>query len=190
MSKAKNLLPNIVKASNDKEAVKVLYDILEALHLSESYTNLIKIRDEFSDYKENYNRITDGYNSSSKSVEDMLNTRLSLNFLYRDIVDKFSYSINKNKIFFEEAKSSYRADAMKELKEDKETSEIFNTKSTSSLRDIMGYSNLYREYTSNASISYGLYQELNNTLNSIRQFIDLLASSIKQEQLILQKDVK
>ena len=67
---------------------------------------------------------------------------------------------------------------------------MFGAKSTSALRDIVGIAGSYKEYISNASVSYGLYQELNNILNSIRMFIDLLSGSIKNEQIILMKDAK
>ena len=49
MSKARDIIPKIIKSSNKSDALAVLNDILEALHLSESYTNLIKIRDSFSE---------------------------------------------------------------------------------------------------------------------------------------------
>ena len=190
MNKARDIIPKIIKSSNKSEALVVLNDILEALHLSESYTNLIKIRDNFSEKKQEYVDITDEYNSSPQTIEDMLEARKYLNFLYRDISDQFSYIINKNKILFEEEKTSVRAESMKRLKEDATVQEMFKTKSTSGLRDIVGLDDGYKEYIANASISYGLYQELNNILTSIRMFIDFLASSIRAEQLINEKDVK
>mgnify|MGYP003583717058 FL=1 len=190
MSKARDIIPKIIKSSNKSEALVVLNDILEALHLSESYTNLIKIRDNFSEKKQEYVDITDEYNSSPQTIEDMLEARKYLNFLYRDISDQFSYIINKNKILFEEEKTSVRAESMKRLKEDATVQEMFKTKSTSGLRDIVGLDDGYKEYIANASISYGLYQELNSILTSIRMFIDFLASSIRAEQLINEKDIK
>ena len=190
MSKARDIIPKIIKSSNKSEALVVLNDILEALHLSESYTNLIKIRDNFSEKKQEYVDITDEYNSSPQTIEDMLEARKYLNFLYRDISDQFSYIINKNKKLFEEEKTSVRAESMKRLKEDATVQEMFKTKSTSGLRDIVGLDDGYKEYIANASISYGLYQELNSILTSIRMFIDFLASSIRAEQLINEKDIK
>lgn len=189
-SKAKELLPKIIGATSNPEAIEVLHDILEVLHLSDNYTNLVKVRDDFSEEKANFRAITDEYNSADKTIENMINTRTKLNFLYRDISDKFSYTVNKNKIYFEEEKTAVRAKAMENLKKSKEAQEIFKTKSTSGLRDIVGFDGLYQEYISNASISYGLYQELSSVLNSIRMFIDLLASQIKHEQLVIQKDAK
>ena len=82
MSKARDIIPKIIKSSNKSEALVVLNDILEALHLSESYTNLIKIRDSFSEKKQEYVDITDEYNSSPQTIEDMLEARKYLNFLY------------------------------------------------------------------------------------------------------------
>lgn len=190
MSKSRELIPKIVEASNKTEAIEVLHDVLQALYLTNNYTDIVKLKDEFADQKEKYNRITDEYKALDKNLANMIETRTRLNFLYRDISDKFSFDVNRLKIYFEEYKTSVRAESMKNLKEDKDIQELFNAKSTSALRDIVGISGKYQEYIANASISYGLYQELNNILNSIRMFIDLLASQIKHEQLILQKDAK
>lgn len=190
MSKAKDLLPKIIQASNNQEAIRTLNDVLEALHLSNSYTDLVKIKDGLQEEKEKYNVITDNYNNSEKLLENMILTRTELNFSYRNISDKYSFEIYKHKIYWEEVKTSVRAESIKKLKEDEDIQKMFNTKSTSGLRDIVGLDSSYKSYISNASISYGLYQELNTLLNSIRMFIDLLASSIKNEQIVLQKDVK
>ena len=120
----------------------------------------------------------------------MLNTRTALNFCYRDISDNYSFEVYKHKVFWEESKTSVRAESMRKLKDDEEVQKIFSTKSASAVRDIVGLDSGYKSYISNASISYGLYQELNTLLNSIRMFIDLLASAIKTEHIIQQKDVK
>jgi hypothetical protein len=190
MSKAAELLPKIQEASTQKEALAVLHVILETLHLTSNYTRLVSLKNKLEEYKDRYNEITDDYQKSEKSLRDMTEARTELNFIYRDISDKLSFEIYKNKIFFEENKTAIRAESIKSLKHNEEVQKDFNVKSASGLRDIVGLDNSYKEYIENASISYGLYQELNSTLNSMRMFIDLLASSIKNEQLIIQKDVK
>ena len=190
MSKAAELLPKIQEASTQKEALSVLHVILETLHLTSNYTRLVSLKNKLEEYKDRYNEITDDYQKSEKSLRDMTEARTELNFIYRDISDKLSFEIYKNKIFFEENKTAIRAESIKSLKHNEEVQKDFNVKSASGLRDIVGLDNSYKEYIENASISYGLYQELNSTLNSMRMFIDLLASSIKNEQLIIQKDVK
>lgn len=190
MSKTTQLIPKIIEAKNKDEAIEILYKLMEALHLSESYTNLIKVRNSFTEMKEKYKSITDEYQKSEKTIKDMLETRSQLNFLYRDISDEFTYKINKNKIFFEEEKTAVRGESIKRMKENNEIQEMFKTKSASGLRDIVGLDDGYKEYIANASISYGLYQELTSILTSIRMFIDLLASNIRAEQTIIEKDAK
>lgn len=190
MSKSKELIPKIINASDKNEAVEILHDVLELLHLSDSYTNLVKVRDDLAEQKQIFREITDAYNSAEKTIDVMMTFRKDMNFLYRDISDKFSYIVNKQKIFFEQEKTAVRAKAMENLRNSKEAQEIFKTKSTSGLRDIVGFDASYQEYISNAAVSYGLYQELSSILNSIRMFVDLVAGQIKYEQLILQKDVK
>lgn len=190
MSKAKDLLPKIIEATTKKEAIEVLHDVLEALYLTNNYTDIVRIKDALGESKERYGRITDEYNDSGRSIEVMMKTRTELNFLYRDISDKFSFDINRLKIFYEECKTSVRAESMKNLKGDTEIQAIFNAKSTSSLRDIVGLSDTYREFIANYSIAYGLFKDLEVLLNSIRMFIDLLASGIKNEQSIIIKDAR
>lgn len=190
MSKAKELLPKIIGATNNKQAVEVLHLLLESLYLTNDYTDIVKLKDKLTDYKDNYRTITDTYEQSKRTIEDMLNCRTNLNFLYRDTSDAMSFDVNRLKIFYEEAKTSVRGESLKNLKEDKAIQETFNAKSTSALRDIVGISGKYQEYIANYSISYGLYKDLEALLNSIRMFLDLLSSAIKNEQLILQKDIK
>lgn len=190
MSKSKELIPKIINASDKNEAVEILHDVLELLHLSDSYTNLVKVRDDLAEQKQIFREITDAYNSTDKTIDVMMTFRKDLNFLYRDISDKFSYIVNKQKIFFEEEKTSVRAKSMENLRNNKEAQEIFKTKSVTGLRNIVGFDASYQEYISNAAVSYGLYQELSSILNSIRMFVDMVAGQIKYEQLVLQKDVK
>lgn len=190
MSKSTHIIPQIIEAKTNEEAIKVMFSLMEALHLSENYTNLIGVRNTFSEKKEEYQKITEEYRKSDKNIEMMLKTRTELNFLYRDIADRYSYIINKNKILFEEEKTAVRGESIKRLREDESVQELFKTKSASGLRDIVGLDDGYKEYIANASISYGLYQELISVLTSIRMFIDLLASSISVEKTILEKDAK
>lgn len=190
MSKAIDLIPKIISAQSKKDAIEVLNETLIALHLTNSYTDLVKIKDDLEEYEVRFKVITDSYDDSSKNIEDMLNTRLSLNFLYRDTVDQFSFKINSQKIFWEERKTAVRGESLMRLRHDEKVQESFKTKSTSALRDIVGLDDGYQEYITNASLSYGLYQQLMNFLNSIRQFIDYLASAIKNEHIIQQQDAR
>ena len=116
MSKAKDLLPGIIGASTNKEAIEMLHEVLEALHLTNSYTDLVKIKDGLQEEKERYNNISDDYRKSGKTLEDMVKTRTELNFCYRDISDKYSFEVYKHKIYWEEVKTSVRAESIKKLK--------------------------------------------------------------------------
>lgn len=189
-NKSKDLIPKIISSKDKKEAISVLNDVLEALYLTNNYTDIVRIKDSFTEQKDRYRKVTDTYEHGKRDLESMLNTRTELNFLYRDISDEFSFDINRLKIFYEECKTSVRAESMKNLKGDTEIQAIFNAKSTSSLRDIVGLSDTYREFIANYSIAYGLFKELESVLNSVRMFIDLMSSSIKSEQIIQMKDAK
>lgn len=187
--KAHLLLPKICEAQTNEQAIAVLYEILKELHLNSDYTDLIHLKDKLDEYRKDFEKLTDDYSNTHHTLDDMMELRTNLNFLYRDI-SELSFMINKNKIYFEEYKTVARAASIKELKNNPDFVEKFGIKSVSGIRDVVGEDGGYQEYVNLSSISYGLYQDNLNLLNSIRMWIDLMASGIKNEQLILQKDVK
>lgn len=188
--KSKDLIDKIVKADNKTSALETLYDILKSLHLTNNYTELVKVKNNLDQKKEDFKRITNAYNIEDKNIDNIINCRQHLNFLYRDIVDEFSFTINKNKIYFEEARGTIKADSYKNLQENQELIEEFGLKSKTALKDFLHYSEIYREYTANYSIAYALYKELDGLLNSIKQFIDLLSGQIRLELNIQTHDAK
>lgn len=96
MSKAAELLPKMVEVKNKTEALEVLYQILQSLHLTNNYTDLVKIKDELEEKKTAFHSITDAYGKSEKTLQTLMDYRQHLSFLYRDVVDQFSFKINKN----------------------------------------------------------------------------------------------
>lgn len=184
MSKAAHLIPKIIEASDKNQAVEVLYDLLQTLHLSQDYTSLVKIKDELDEKAADFDRIIAGIEGKILSIDELNNFRWQLSLLYREISDKFSFKINKTKIYFEESRGTIKADSFKEIKDSPELSEELGVKSTSALKDFLHYSGIYREYTSNYSIAYGLYKQLDGLLSSIQHFINYTASKIKSEQEI------
>lgn len=190
MSKAAELLPKMVEVKNKTEALEVLYQILQSLHLTNNYTDLVKIKDELEEKKTDFHSITDAYGKSEKTLQALMDYRQHLSFLYRDVVDQFSFKINKNKIYFEEARGTIKADSYKSLKDNEELQAEFGLKSKTALKDFLHYSEIYREYTANYSIAYALYKELDGLLNSIKQFIDLISGQIRLELNIQNQDVK
>jgi hypothetical protein len=176
--KAGELIPKIISADTKEKAIEVLNDTLEALYLTTDYTELVHLKDVLNGYEKQYKEISDRYRSldSPRRFENVHGIRVDLNFLYRDIVDELDFSINKNKIYYEERKTIVRSSSILELREDSEFQERIKATSTSALRDVMGESGSYKKYVSLASISYGLYQNLRDLLNSIRLMTDSLAS--------------
>lgn len=176
--KAGELLPKIIEATDRNSAIKVLNDVLEALYLTHNYTELVGLKDTLSGYEAKYKEISNRYRNleSPKTFDAVHDIRVDLNFLYRDIVDELDFDVNRLKIYYEEVKTSVRADSMLSLKEDEDFQAKIKANSTSALRDIVGADDGYKEYVSLASISYGLYQNLRNLLNSVRQMTDSLAS--------------
>lgn len=190
MSKTSELIPKIKEAKTNEDALAIMHGLLEALHLTNNYTDLVKLKTKFDESKSEYEKIINEYKNSEKDMEVLLNTRSTLNFFYIDVFSNFSFEINKNKIYWEEHKTVTRAKAMERLKDNEEFQKVFKTKSTSGIRDVMGYDEGYQEFVAIYSMSYGFYKELESYLTSIRMMIDYLASAIKNEQIILQKDAK
>jgi hypothetical protein len=189
---SQQIVDDIVLAKDKPEAKKILHDIFEALHLTNDYTALIKLKQQLDVLKEDYVKTSDSLRelATPRTYVDIHEIRVELNFLYRDIADNLSFEINRLKIYYEEAKTIKRGEAIMSLSNNEDVKSKFNTKSTSSLRDIVGLEQSYKEYAKLSSISYGLYQDLQNTLNSIRQMIDSIASEEKVAFEIEKRDVK
>lgn len=190
------LLPMIVNATTEAEAIEVLEETLKALCLTSSYSELIKLKNTLDDHKRDFRRISDEYRSLSvpRSHLNIQHYRTELNFLYRDIVDDIVFDINRLKIHFEEYKTVQRAESLSSLKENKSIIQKFGRGdkplSTSALREILGADANYREYVHLASTSYGLYQEVAKVLDSIKSMSDTMASELRNTTEINLKDVK
>ncbi len=190
--KAGELLPLIIAAQTDEDAIGVLNKTLEALYLTSNYTEIVALQDELKAFEKQYREISDQYRSLvvPRSYDDLHNIRVELNFLYRDISDSLTFDTNRLKIHFEETKTVQRAVSMQNLKRNEDVQRDFKASSASALRDIVGLDGDYVEHTACQSISYGLYQNLSTLLNGIRQMVDSIASEEKRELLILSKDQK
>lgn len=188
-NKSAELIPLIIEAKTKEDAVKILTTTLEILHLSTSYTEMVRLRDRLNHYQSEFKRLTAGLDTEGVIIEyQALNeSRMSLGFLFRDIQDELSAPINSNKIYYEEVKTVRRAEGMQELK-GSEVAKDFKATSASSLRDLVGASETYAKYSAEYSIAYGNYKTLENLLNSIRLVLDAIASREKHELIILQKE--
>lgn len=176
--KAGELIPKIISADTKEKAIEVLNDTLEALYLTTNYTELVHLKDVLNDYEKQYKEISDRYRrlESPRRFEDVHSIRVDLNFLYRDIVDELDFSINFNKIFYEKRERTVKVESMREAKGDEDLQSELKSTSISALDKIKGGTSVYQEYISLSSISYGLYQNLRDLLNSIRLMTDSLAS--------------
>lgn len=193
--KSADLIPLIVKASDEASAIDVLHKTLEYLHLSSDYTTLVALKDRMSEFQSVYDGIVERYKSLSfpREYKDLAETRDELAFLYRDIQDELSFEINKLKIYWgEDAKTSVRAESMLSSKENEALKKANNGKdlSLSSLEKVYGAADEYKEFMNLYSVAYGLYHGLLNLLASIRLTSDSVASQAAHALTVLQKDVK
>lgn len=176
--KAGELIPKIINADTKEKAIEVLNDTLEALYLTTNYTELVHLKDVLNGYEKQYKELSDAYRSLvfPRQFKDVHGIRVDLNFLYRDIVDELDFSVNFNKIFYEKRERTVKVESMREAKGDEALQSELKSTSISALDKIKGGTSIYQEYISLSSISYGLYQNLRDLLNSIRMMTDSLAS--------------
>lgn len=188
--KSQELIPKIISAKTDDDAIAILYETLNALYLTSDYTDIVALKDKLEEHKAEFKRITNEFREEEHDYDSVIKYRTDLNFLYRDIQDQLTFDVNRLKIHYEEYKTVQRFESMSSLKDNEEISGKFKAKSASAIRDIIGGDSGYKEYVSLASISYGLWQELGKVLESIRLFTDTLASMAKREMTIDIKDAK
>lgn len=193
-NKAEKLIPVIMAASTQEEAIGALIEIAETMHLTQNYSHLIGLKDQLDAYENKFKDIIKQYNSiRSQGVRDydqLHNIRLELNFLYQELNDELGFEINKAKILNEEKKTVIRAEAMRDLKNDPEFQKDIKATSASALRDLVGAASVYQEYVSMASVAYGMYSEFHKLMDGIKMMTDSLASECRQAQYVEQKDVK
>ena len=192
MNKAKDLVPLIVGATDEKAAVNVLVKVAETLHLSQNYTHLVTLKDTMEEYKEKFKEISNRYRQipTPRPYNSLHELRMELSFVFRDFTDDLAFEINKSKIFHEERKTEARAIAMVELKNDPDFQKQIKATSTSALRDIIGASSSYQEFITLASFSYGLYQEYQKMSDAMKMLNDSLASECREAQYHDLKDAK
>lgn len=190
--KSKILVPQIIAAKTEEEAIVVLKETLKVLNLTTDYVDLNNIKYILNGFESKYKEISEQYRnlSTPKNYEDVHEIRVDLNFLFRDITDEVVFDINKNKIYFEEQKTVQRAESMIQLREDEKFQGKIKATSTSALRDIYGAAEGTKEFVNLAAISYGLYKNLESLLNSIRMTTDSISSEEKYLLAVAIKDVK
>lgn len=192
MSKSEKLIPLIVAAVDEESAISVLWQVLKELHLTSNYTDLVALKERIDYFKKCYRDTSDEYRAltAPRSIDDVLHYRVELNFLYRDINDELTFDINRLKIYYEEYKTVQRFESMENVRVNDIVVENYKVKSASALRDIVGADPKYTEFTSLASVSYGLWQELSKLLESIKLLTDSLSAEAKRATVIEYKDVK
>ena len=190
-NKSAELLPRIIEAKTKEESIGILNDILNILHLSTSYTKMTELRDKINIFSTKLKEEVEDLNLDDVVYEyEFLNSkRMKLAFLYTRVHDELSASVNSNKIFYEEIKTTRRAEALQNLK-DSGVAQTFNAKSASALREILGADKTYSEYASEYAIAYGNYKALDSLLSSIQLWIDSISSREKRELINIQKDTK
>lgn len=177
--KAKKLIEAIQVSQTYEEALATLHLVLKELYLTNTYTDLVRIQDSIKAFQKRFKEITKGYTSDIIDVRVLNKLRTDLNFLYRDIVDELCANVNRMRTYYEEMKTVARADGMNELKDDKDLAEKFNVKSASAARDLLGNSETYRKYVTEASLAYSNYKVLDALLTSIRMTIDGIAGHVR-----------
>lgn len=193
--KSAELLPKIIAAKNNDEAITVLNETLKYLHLTSDYIDLVYLKDTMENFQIEYGEIIEKHKNIPfpRSYEALAEVRDELAFLYREIQDSLSFEINKTKILHgDDRKATVRAESIISAKENEDLKKANNNKqlSLSSLDRVYGISEEYQEYINLYALSYGLYHGLINLLSSIRLMSDSVASQANHALTVLQRDVK
>ena len=150
---------------------------------------MVFVRDRLKSYELKFREISNTLTVNLLDYEALIGIRTQLNFLYRDISDELTAIVNTNKIYYEQVKTSRRADAINALLGSEEA-EKFKAKSVSAIEKIIGVNEGYAQYASEYAMAYGSYKNLGTLLESIRLTTDTLASRMRYELTVNQKDVK
>jgi len=193
--KSAALLPKIIAATTDEEAIQVLNDTLELLYLGDDYLELLKLKNRLNELKLDFKEIEDSYRAVSfpREYSQLAEIRDEIAFLYRTTNDELSYEINRCKLrWSDEGKTAVRAQSIIDAKWNEELIKVNNNKalSLSSLESVYGITDGYKEYLALASSSYGLFQELIAFFASMNKLSDSVASQASHALQILNRDVK
>ena len=190
MKKSIKIIPQIIECKDRDKAIDILNQVLIELNLRSDYIHLNELKDRLDYYQKEFNKESDHLRELAhpRDINDLNQIRINLNFIYRDITDELSFQINKVKIYHEENKTAIRGAAMFEIAEDEEKQSKVKAKSASALRDIYGASEEYKQYVNEASISYGLYKNLENLLNAIKMMTDSIAAEVTYLRTVLVKN--
>lgn len=191
--KSEQLLPKVIEATDRESAIKVLAEILDVLHLSNEYTDLLNLKDRLNIFQDEYRTIVDTYESLEvpREYEQLSEIRDDLAFLYRKIQDDLTFEINKLKIFWgEDKKTSVRGNSMLELRNREDIKIGKKDLTASAIEKLYGVTNQYQEFVNLQSISYGMFKELDQLLQAIKLLSDSIASQCQHALIILRRDVK
>jgi len=193
--KAAELLPQIINATTDEEAIVVLQNTLKLLHMSTDYTDLVELRDKMKEFEAEYRTLTDELRAMPfpRSYEALSELRENLAFLQRDTVDALSFQVNYSKIFLgDEKRTQVRAESIIEAASNEELITANNKKklSLSALEKVYGISDTYQSYLNLAAFAYGNYQALIALLANMNKMLDSLASQAAHALQVLARDAK
>jgi len=180
--KSADLLPKIIDCSTSEEAISILVQAMEMLHLTSDYTTLVKLKDELDEFKIELSVIRDTYESFEvpRQYVDIHEVRVGLNFLYMRASDALSFEVNKLKIFHgDDRRSEIKANSAEAVRKrlEKEAVESGAKKPSHSLiMDIYASEPSYKEFVAMKSVSYALYKELTDLLTGIIKFSDSISS--------------
>lgn len=185
--KAKDLIPKIIGSKTKEDAIGVLNETLKALHLSSDYTELVKLKDQIDEFQKQFKQIESNLKELAfpRDYEDLAEIREQLAFLYRDVSDNLSFEINSAKtLYAEDKRTLVKAQAIKQVKQ------LDKSLSDTGAHQIYGDTDIYQQYLNYYHMSYGLYKELHNLLESIKLLSDSVASQASHSLHVLKRDVK
>lgn len=192
MQKSKKYLGKIISAVTEEEAVEILTQLSKELGIGQSYGKLLHLKERLDLHKLAFKEIEKSLEEESVPTSDFLkNLRQEAIHCYQELSDELTFDINRLKIAYgEDRKSEVRGEILVALNADEDFKATNKAKSLSALKEIYSVHDSYKEWLTCAAMSYGLWNDLRETLKYINFFIDLLASKVRNEQTIDRMDFK
>ena len=185
------LVPSIIAAKDTDDALEVLEQVAELLHISDSYNTIRALKDDLNTYRQNFTNIRAKINAlgSPYDMAVLQGLRLELSFLFSDLNDSdIVFHVNRLKIQYEQSGKTAKSEAYMSVKSNTELLETLGSKAQKTIEMAAGSTAAYTEWNRCSSSSYGLFCELRAIQEAITLVSHSVSSLINSELAIAKAD--
>ena len=190
--KAEKYIDKIIQAKTEDQAVDVMREMAADLGIGQSYGKLKYIEERLELHKKSFKDLQKSLEKEpAPDIDFLQNLRMQTIHCYTSIVDELTEPTNRLKISFgDDRRSEVRSTILTRLMKDEDFKKEHNAKSISALEKVYSSDDEYKEWLTCSALSYGIWNDMRETLKYINFFIDALASQIRTEQNAQRMDFK